>query len=48
MNNTIFDLMAAHDYENIFFCYEKALGLKAIIAIPPIVPPMCLRNSALL
>lgn len=33
MENGIFDLMQAHDYENIFFCQEKTLGLKAIIAI---------------
>src|SRR2546430_11459080 len=25
--------METHDYENIFFCQEKTLGLKAIIAI---------------
>ncbi len=29
----IFDLMAEHDYENLVFCQETALGLKAIIAI---------------
>ncbi len=33
MDSYIFDLMEAHDYENIFFCQEKTLGLKAIIAI---------------
>src|SRR5437667_10740408 len=33
MGNFIFDLMETHDYENIFFCQEKALGLKAIIVI---------------
>ena len=33
MDSFIFDLMETHDYENIFFCQEKALGLKAIIAI---------------
>src|SRR5260221_1076199 len=33
MDRFIFDLMETHDYENIFFCQEKALGLKAIIAI---------------
>ena len=33
MDSFIFDLMEAHDYENIFFCQEKTLGLKAIIAI---------------
>jgi leucine dehydrogenase len=33
LDNFIFDLMETHDYENIFFCQEKTLGLKAIIAI---------------
>ena len=33
MDSFIFDLMETHDYENIFFCQEKTLGLKAIIAI---------------
>jgi len=33
MENTIFDLMETHDYENILFCQEKTLGLKAIIVI---------------
>lgn len=33
MDSYIFDLMETHDYENIFFCQEKSLGLKAIIAI---------------
>ena len=33
MDSYIFDLMETQDYENIFFCQEKALGLKAIIAI---------------
>ncbi len=33
MDNFIFDLMETYDYENIFFCQEKALGLKAIIVI---------------
>jgi leucine dehydrogenase len=33
MENFIFDLMEAYDYENIFFCQEKSLGLKAIIVI---------------
>ena len=33
MGNFIFDLMEAYDYENIFFCQEKTLGLKAIIVI---------------
>ena len=28
-----FDLMETHDYENMLFCQEKTLGLKAIIAI---------------
>ncbi|HXZ04004.1 MAG TPA: Glu/Leu/Phe/Val dehydrogenase dimerization domain-containing protein [Ktedonobacteraceae bacterium] len=33
MDSYIFDLMESQDYENIFFCQEKTLGLKAIIAI---------------
>lgn len=33
LDSYIFDLMETQDYENIFFCQEKALGLKAIIAI---------------
>jgi leucine dehydrogenase len=33
LDSSIFDLMETHDYENIFFCQEKTLGLKAIIAI---------------
>jgi leucine dehydrogenase len=33
MENAIFDLMETHDYENILFCQEKTLGLKAIIVI---------------
>src|SRR5438270_1040353 len=33
MENTIFDLMETHDYENILFCQEKTIGLKAIIVI---------------
>ncbi len=33
LDSYIFDLMETHDYENIFFCQEKTLGLKAIIAI---------------
>lgn len=33
MDSFIFDLMETHDYENLLFCQEKALGLKAIIAI---------------
>ena len=33
MDNFIFDLMETYDYENIFFCQEKTLGLKAIIVI---------------
>jgi len=33
MQGFIFDLMETHDYENIFFCQERTLGLKAIIAI---------------
>ena len=33
MDNFIFDLMETYNYENIFFCQEKALGLKAIIVI---------------
>jgi leucine dehydrogenase len=33
MDNVIFDLMETHDYENILFCQEKTLGLRAIIVI---------------
>lgn len=33
MESFIFDLMETHDYENILFCQEKTLGLKAIIVI---------------
>lgn len=33
MDNFIFDLMESYDYENIVFCQEKTLGLKAIIVI---------------
>src|SRR5579859_6045118 len=33
MDNFIFDLMEKYDYENIFLCQEKTLGLRAIIAI---------------
>ncbi len=33
MESLIFDRMAAYDYENLFFCQEKTLGLRAIIAI---------------
>ncbi len=33
MSDFIFDQMAAFDYENLFFCQEKELGLRAIIAI---------------
>src|SRR5579884_2355419 len=33
MGNFIFDLMESYDYENLYFCQEKTLGLKAIIAI---------------
>jgi leucine dehydrogenase len=33
MDSSIFELMEAHDYENIFFCQEKTLGLKALIVI---------------
>jgi leucine dehydrogenase len=33
MDSFIFDLMESHDYENIVFCQEKTLGLKAIIVI---------------
>jgi leucine dehydrogenase len=33
VENSIFDLMEAYDYENIFFCQEKTFGLKAIIVI---------------
>jgi leucine dehydrogenase len=33
LDSYIFSLMETQDYENLFFCQEKALGLKAIIAI---------------
>lgn len=33
MANFIFDVMESYDYENIVFCQEKTLGLKAIIVI---------------
>lgn len=33
MDSYIFDLLETHDFENIYFCQEKMLGLKAIIAI---------------
>jgi len=33
MRSFIFDHMEQHDYENLFFCQEKSLGLKAIFAI---------------
>ena len=33
MDNFIFDLMETYDYENMFFCQEKSLGLKAVIVI---------------
>lgn len=33
MESLIFDRMASYDYENLFFCQEKTLGLRAIIAI---------------
>ncbi len=33
MENVIFDRMESYDYENLFFCQEKTLGLKAINAI---------------
>jgi glutamate dehydrogenase/leucine dehydrogenase len=33
MDKGIFDLMESHDYENIIFCQEKTLGLRAIIVI---------------
>ena len=33
MESFIFDLMETGDYENILFCQEKTLGLKAIIVI---------------
>ena len=33
MESFIFELMEIHDYENIFFCQEKTVGLKAIIVI---------------
>lgn len=33
MDSFIFDLMESYDYENIYFCQEKTLGLRAIIVI---------------
>ncbi len=33
MRSFIFELMEQHNFENIFFCQEKTLGLKAMIAI---------------
>jgi len=33
MESFIFDLMETYDYENILFCQEKTLSLKAIIVI---------------
>jgi leucine dehydrogenase len=33
MNPSIFERMQEHDYEQIFFCQEKMVGLKAIIVI---------------
>ncbi len=33
MHAFIFELIEKHDFENIFFCQEKTIGLKAIIAI---------------
>jgi leucine dehydrogenase len=33
MSNFIFDQMASYDYENLFFCQEKTVGLRAVIAI---------------
>ncbi|HKV57768.1 MAG TPA: Glu/Leu/Phe/Val dehydrogenase dimerization domain-containing protein [Ktedonobacteraceae bacterium] len=33
MESFIFDRMESYDYENLFFCQEKTLGLRAIIAI---------------
>jgi leucine dehydrogenase len=33
MAQSIFERMQGHDYEHIFFCQEKTVGLKAIIAI---------------
>lgn len=33
MDSFIFDVMESYDYENIVFCQEKTLGLKAIIVI---------------
>jgi leucine dehydrogenase len=33
MESLIFDRMESYDYENLFFCQEKTLGLRAIIAI---------------
>jgi len=33
MESLIFNRMESYDYENLFFCQEKTLGLRAIIAI---------------
>ncbi len=33
MEGFIFDSMEQYDYENLFFCQDKSLGLKAIFAI---------------
>jgi leucine dehydrogenase len=33
MENFTFDLMEQYDYENLFFCQDRSIGLKAIIAI---------------
>jgi leucine dehydrogenase len=33
LHGFIFELMEEHDFENIFFCQEKTIGLKAMIAI---------------
>lgn len=33
MDNFTFDLMEQYDYENLFFCQDRSIGLKAIIAI---------------
>ncbi len=33
MKPSIFERMQGHNYEQIFFCQERTLGLKAIIVI---------------
>lgn len=46
MDSFIFDFMETHDYENIFFCQEKTLGLKAIIAIHELTISIIFRCQA--